>query len=112
MGDLTKKVLRAEEQGTSGKWLVDAERLKTVASLVISIGAVLLYITNTITAVTSAPKQIEDVRREVVLLHSYDAGVDKRLAVQEQNLCSITQALADIRNDIRDLRADIRVGKR
>jgi|GEM_PF-5532571 len=101
MEELTKKLLHAKENGSPNTVVVDLNRAKAVFAMLISFGAVLLGISNTLTAMMSAPRQVEEVRREITLLRASDTEADKRMALLEQNINFIKETLQDIRSDIK-----------
>lgn len=102
MEELTKKLLHARENGSPNTVVVDLNRAKAVFAMLISFGAVLLGISNTLTAMMSAPRQVEEVRHELTLLRTSDTEADKRLALLEQNINFIKETLQDIRSDMKN----------
>lgn len=102
MEELTRKLLRARGNGNTNTVVVDLNRVKAVFAAMISLGAVLLGVSNTLTAMMSAPRQVEEVRQEITSLRVSDTETDKRLALLEQNINFIREALQDIRSDIKN----------
>lgn len=102
MEELTRKLLRARGNSNTNTVVVDLNRVKAVFAAMISLGAVLLGVSNTLTAMMSAPRQVEEVRQEITRLRVSDTETDKRLALLEQNINFIREALQDIRSDIKN----------